>query len=43
MLNAVLSKYELGEVSELLEKNKVPCGRVNDLKSMFEGKIAKEL
>lgn len=35
MLNKVLSKYTLDEVSDLLESNKVPCGRVNDLKSMF--------
>lgn len=43
MLNSALSNYDLSEVSEVLEKYKVPCGRVNDLKSMFEGKIAKEL
>lgn len=43
MLNDALRKFTLEEVSSLLEEYKVPCGRVNDLKSMFEGKTAKEL
>ena len=43
MLNAALAEYTLQEASALLEEHRVPCGRVNDLKSMFEGKTAKEL
>ena len=43
MLNRALSKLTLEEASGLLEKHKVPCRRVNDLRSMFEGRTASEL
>ena len=38
-----MAEFTLEEASTILEDYKVPCGRVNDLKSMFEGKTAKEL
>lgn len=43
MLNEALSEYTMEQAIDLLERNKVPCGRVNDIKSLFEGKTAKEL
>ena len=36
-------RFDSEEVIKRLEGCKVPCGRVNDLRSMFEGQIAKEL
>lgn len=43
MLNEALAEYTMEQAIDLLERNKVPCGRVNDIKSLFEGKTAKEL
>lgn len=43
MLNEALAEYTMEQAIEILERNKVPCGRVNDIKSLFEGKTAKEL
>ena len=43
MLNSALSSLSLEEASQVLEEHRVPCGRVNDLEGMFEGRTAREL
>lgn len=43
LLNARLSQMTVEEVVEALERHKVPCGRVNDLHSLFTSQTASEL
>ena len=42
-LNNALCRLSLEEASSLFERNGIPCGRVNDLRGLFESQTVREL